>query len=166
MNFSAILVIISIAVFLGYGAAKYVIYPLLGCEDIIMGEEYVDQQENDLQSQSQNDGVIEDGLDIQQSSDDKTLSNGIVQNANVNESKQIKPTETQDGYYIQFGSFSNRESAQELVQELSTMGIEAEIIEKAGVFKVRSSLFNSQELAREAKATLADTPYFDAFITQ
>lgn len=164
MNFTAILAIISIAIFLGYGAARFVIYPLLGCEDIIVGEENFMQPEKKNSSQAEEDGVVEDGLDIQE----KTQEEGKADETNkvVKDIEQAKPTETQNGYYIQFGSFSNKESAQELVDELSNMGITAELFEKEGVYKVRSNLFESKEKAQEIKATLVNTSYNDAFITQ
>ena len=156
MNFTGILVIICIAVFLGYGAAKFVIYPLIGVEDIIVGDEALHEEKNITQE--------ENSIGNEKTNADKEGKNIVEDKLSVAEETAVK--DVTEGYYIQFGSFSNKEKAEELISELATIGIKSEMIETEGSYKVRSMLFTSKEEAQKTKATLINTAYSDAFITE
>ncbi|QAT42728.1 SPOR domain-containing protein [Aminipila luticellarii] len=173
VNFTAIIVIISIAVLLGYGTARFIIYPVFNSGD------------------TNSDGANREGFKIEKflsfflnednpedtkgKDSPNTTDQGIQQNTSgsgiVEDKLNVAPTEqtaapaTQNGYCIQFGSFTTKLSAESLVSELKTSGINAEIIEKDGAYKVVSQLFEQKEQAVATMNTLAGTKYFDAFIT-
>ncbi|MBU5294104.1 N-acetylmuramoyl-L-alanine amidase, partial [Anaerosalibacter bizertensis] len=70
---------------------------------------------------------------------------------------EIPYNETSEGLYrVQTGAFSQRENAQNLVDELKAKGYEAMIVEKGGIYKVQVGAFsqrgNADKLAEQLKA--------------
>lgn len=175
VNFTFFLVIISIAVLLGYGSARFIIYPLLGGDGINLGSfgflsgifdssgEKASGQDEDLKQESGNGGTAVSPQETQNSTDTKDNKDIIEDGLDI--AAQSESSQTSGGYCIQFGSFSARESAEEMISDLETSGIKAEIVEKDGMFKVVSTLFENREKAVEALGFLKDTQYADAFIT-
>lgn len=119
MKFVTVLVIMIIAVLLGYLTARYVIGPLLG----------YDADESPI-----------------------TITGGDE----IDESK--------DGYALQFGVFSSRESAEDLVSELESKGIEAEVTEADGKFKVISPVLETKGEAVDKLESIRDKDVEDVFI--
>lgn len=70
----------------------------------------------------------------------------------------------ESGYVLQYGSFSTREAAEKCVSNLKLSGIEAEIMEKDGVYKVISQLFDTEE---DARSTMENQKNIvDVFVTK
>lgn len=175
VNFTFFLVIISIAVLLGYGSARFIIYPLLGGDGINLGSfgflsgifdssgEKASGHDEDLKQESGNGGIAVSPQVTKNSTDNKDNKNIIEDDLDI--AAQSESSQASGGYCIQFGSFSARGSAEEMISDLETSGIKAEIVEKDGMFKVVSTLFENREKAAEALGFLKDTQYADAFIT-
>lgn len=177
VNFTAIIVIMGIAVLLGYGTAKFIIYPLFNSDSsenegfkiekflsYFLEEE--NNQGNNKNSQDNGDDVKNiTGQGIEKNVPD-SKSNIVEDKLDITPTEQATTTKPQNGYCIQFGSFSTKLSAENLVSELKTSGINAEIIEKNGAYKVISKLFEQKEKAVATMNTLVGTKYSDAFIIQ
>ncbi|MHC1722411.1 MAG: SPOR domain-containing protein [Aminipila sp.] len=174
VNFTAIIVIMSIAILLGYGAAKFIIYPLFNSEDTSNNTNhegfkiekflsFFKDEDNPNQNNEQN----TTGQGIEQNTPNSD-SNIVEDQLNVTPTGQTQaPTPAaQNGYCIQFGSFSTKLSAESLISELKSSGITAEIVEKDGAYKVISQLFEQKEQAVATLNTFVGTKYSDAFITQ
>ncbi|QHI71061.1 SPOR domain-containing protein [Aminipila terrae] len=180
VNFTAILVIISIAVLLGYGTAKFIIYPLFNSDSTNSDSTnkegfkiekflgfFLDDKDNPGESDknNQNNGQSTTTPGIQQNNQD--AKSGVVEDKlKVTPTAQNAATTTPAGYCIQFGSFTTKLSAESLVSELKTSGITAQVVEKDGAYKVVSQLFEQKEQAVATMNTLTGTKYSDAFITQ
>ncbi|QIB69280.1 SPOR domain-containing protein [Aminipila butyrica] len=183
VNFTAIIVIISMAVLLGYGTAKFIIYPLFHDSgqkgDDLAGQGFQIEKflsfflkEDDPQKEPEGDKNGEQGVQEQGTSgpavqpDSSGGKDGVVEDKlNVTPVQQSTGTDTTNGYCIQFGSFTTKLSAESLVSELKASGITAEIIEKDGAYKVVSQLFQQKEEAVTTMNSLVGTKYADAFIT-
>lgn len=169
VNFTAIIVIMSIAILFGYGAAKFIIYPLFN-SDNISGQDFKIEkflsfflEENDSQG---NNGTDMPNITGQGIVKDDSNSNIVEDKLEITEIEQTISQPNESGYCIQFGSFSTNLSAESLVSELKTSGIDAEVIEKNGAYKVVSQLFEDKEKAVTTLNSLVGTKYVDAFITQ
>nr|WP_315024249.1 SPOR domain-containing protein [uncultured Aminipila sp.] len=175
VNFTAIIVIMSIAVLLGYGAAKFIIYPLFnsdGTSDGTNNEGF--KIEKFLSFFSDEDNPNENN----EKNEQNTTGQGIEQNVpnsdsnivedqlNITPTGQTPASTAQNGYCIQFGSFSTKLSAESLISELKSSGITAQIVEKDGAYKVISQLFEQKEQAVTTMNSLVGTKYSDAFITE
>lgn len=180
VNFTAIIVIMSIAVLLGYGAAKFIIYPLFNSDstsDSTNDEGFKIEKflsffsdEDNPNKNSENSEQNTTGQGIEQNVPDSD-SNIVEDQLNITPTGQTPTEQTpastaQNGYCIQFGSFSTKLSAESLISELKTNGITAEIVEKDGAYKVISQLFEQKEQAVATMNSLVGTKYSDAFITQ
>ena len=87
----------------------------------------------------------------------------------VTEQKEVPVQNDKNGFCIQFGSFSTRESAEELVSKLLDSGIKTEIIEENGTFRVTGIPFDTKEEAASEKTKLVmqnAEMYEDIFITE
>lgn len=206
VNFTAVIVIIGMAVLLGYGAAKFVIYPVLNESgdsnttesaetekqgfqlgkflSFFFDEENQDNNANDNTSDDNTDSTSEAENDEQNSgqqesesapkstenSEQQTIPNtdiNVVEDMlNIKKAEETSGDVQQNGYCIQFGSFSTRLSAENLVNQLNNSGITAEIIEKDGAFKVVSRIFEQKEQAAATMNLLSGTEFTDAFITE
>ncbi|WP_312650330.1 SPOR domain-containing protein [Aminipila sp.] len=175
VNFTAIIVIMSIAVLLGYGAAKFIIYPLFnsgGTSDSTNGEGF--KIEKFLSFFSDEDNPNKNNENNEQNTTDQGIkqnvpdsdSNIVEDQLNITPTGQTPAATTQNGYCIQFGSFSTKISAESLISELKSSGITAQIVEKDGAYKVISQLFEQKEQAVATMNSLVGTKYSDAFITQ
>lgn len=177
VNFTSIIVIMSIAVLFGYGTAKFIIYPLFNSDTSenegfkiekflsFFFDEEEQKDNNDSSKNNGNDTNNTTGEGIEQS-DPNSQSNIVEDKLEVTPTDQSVATTLKNGYCIQFGSFSTKLSAENLVSELKTSGINAEIIEKDGAYKVISQLFEKKEQAVATMNTLSDSKFTDAFIIQ
>ncbi len=137
MKFTAVLVIIIIAIALGYVTAKCVIGPILG----------YDANESPIQIAGQDNTVSED--DSNDKKDDVVEDNDKYLDS---------------GYALQFGAFSTKEAAQELVNELSKKGVETKILDEDGIYKVISPIINTKAEAINKLNDVKDKEVTDVFI--
>lgn len=143
VKFATVLVIMIIAIALGYLTAKFVIGPLLG----------YNADESPIKIANR-DGETE-------KTEEKTQAEA---------EKDSKPEETQvstapdEGYALQFGVFSTKEAAENLKATLAEKGIEAKIIEADNVYKVISPVVNTKDEAIEKLDDIKDKEVEDVFI--
>lgn len=182
VDFKTIIVIIGVAALLGYGTAKFIIYPLFDDSrphfqiskvlTYFFNDKNGDDNQNKAEKDNQNkNGVVEDQLNV--TKEPNTTSGGAAATTGTTVPTQTVPTTTgatqppttQSGYCIQFGSFSTRVGAENLIKQLNNSGITAQIVEKDGTFKVISQLFEQKEQAVATMATLQGQ-YTDVFVTQ
>lgn len=131
------------SVIAGYITANYIIGPALGleAEPAFFGfindkQETKEKTEKNTTDNSQNKTVLEDEIEVKNKS----------------------------GFALQYGSFSVKEGAQQCVNDLNTKGIEANIIEKDGSYKVIGKIFDTKDEARAFKDAHDDGK--DIFITE
>ena len=108
------------------------------------------------------------GLEIQPSFFETIKKSGSEKEEDKETEKTIiedkAAAEEESGFAMQYGSFSAKEGAEELAAELKASGIQAEIVEKDGMYKVISQLFDTKEEARTyMEKSSQDT---DVFITE
>lgn len=175
VNLSAIIVIMSIAILLGYGAAKFIIYPLISSDstsDSVNDKGFKIEKflsffsdEDNPKEENEKDGQNTTGQGIQENASGSD-SNIVEDQLKVTPTSEKTAATAQNGYCIQFGSFSTKLSAENLISELKASGITAEILEKDGAYKVVGQLFEQKEQAVATMNSLVGTKYADAFITQ
>ena len=74
-----------------------------------------------------------------------------------------KKDASEEGYVIQFGSFSTKAAAKERASELKDEGIKTSIIEKDDCYKVVGEIFSTKD---KAKTAMADIDYDGGFVTE
>lgn len=172
VKFAGILGIMVVAVICGYMTARFIIAPLLGYDTEVLkldfpskltsfldrgddGEDSADDDSRDADSEETADTGSEDGGSDDVGSDDgggKTASGG-------------SGSEGDSGYALQFGLFTTKDRAQDLVDDLDADGIDAKIRKVDGKYKVTSPLVDTKDEAVELlKATKTDRVK-DVFIT-
>lgn len=171
VKFAGILVIMIAAVICGYLTARFIIAPLLGYDTEVLkldfpsrlsgfldraGDTQPDDeagsQEEDSEGGEDSEGSGSDDADESGSDADKAASGGSA-------------SDTDSGYALQFGLFTTEDRARELADDLKKDGIDAEIREIDGKYKVTSPLVDTKD---EAVKLLKDTDTSrvkDVFIT-
>ncbi len=181
VNLFAVIVIIGLAVALGFLTTKYVVYPLiLGQEasfDVVLGKigfggDKDDDKNSGTESEESN---LDDSKSTDNSADidNNSGANIAIPTTEAGISGQEAEGSTGEqpltsGYMIQFGSFSSADAAGELLNELKNSGIDASVIQKDGLFKVVGQIFADKESALGSKASidaLTGAKYSDAFVT-
>ncbi|MFQ9893444.1 MAG: SPOR domain-containing protein [Emergencia sp.] len=137
MKFVGFLGIMIAAVICGYLTARFVIAPLLG----------YDTQVLKLDFPSRLTAVLEED------------------NSKEEQDESAEKDADVDGYALQFGLFSTRERAEELVSDLADEGIVAEIREVDGEYKVVSALFETKKEALDKLKKTNSKRVSDIFIT-
>lgn len=183
VNLSVVIVIILVSVLAGYIATKYIIYPvILGIEPetlddnikLPFGIDSIDKDNGNMLSENNAANKQVDNTDNINSVDNvdnadnyneqqSELVANSYENIYENQAKEKLQQELKD-FCIQYGSFSTHEGAEVLQQQLKETGIQADIIEKDGTFKVISQLFATKEEAIREKDKNKGL-YEDAFIT-
>ena len=135
-HFTTVVIVICLSLIAGYLAAVYIVGPVLGLDTapLTFNEETSGNDDTKKESEEQQD-TDSDEID------------GLAES----------------GYVLQYGSFSSREAAESCVSDLKLSGIEAEILEKDGAYKVVSPLFDTEQEARAKMETQKN--YVDVFIT-
>ena len=97
------------------------------------------------------------GLETQQTFFDfiKDKQDSITENNDKKDGKDSDITvvedkaepETENGFALQYGSFSAKSGAKECAEDLKSSGIDAEIIEKDGMYKVIGNIFDTKQEA-------------------
>lgn len=135
MKFVSVLVIMVIAVALGYATARFIIGPILGYE---ADESPITIFQNDKDEQKK-------------------------ENKDKTETKTSADT-IEDGYALQFGVFSTKEAAQKLVNSLQEKGVEAKIVESNDQYKVISPIIKTKDEALNKLNEIKDKEVEDVFI--
>lgn len=159
VNLLGILAIILAAVLAGFLLTKFIVYPVMLGTFTPKIEQSAPQVTPDSSSDTEKAEKKTDAADDAQArepSNDKAA-------ADSDKGKAAEPVTS--GYCIQFGSFTTKAAADELVSQLSASGIKASAIEKDGSFKVVGEIFGEKEAARTAAAAIDRTIYSDIFIT-
>ena len=175
VNSTLIIGIVLVAVLAGYLTTRFVIYPLLLQQEPWFSQLSGEDDNNDgntdgntVQDQDQTqdsggtdqNGVISDGLDIKTGEDD----NGAGAGTEGTTAAAVEQPAL-SGYCIQFGSFSTRAAADNLVSQLSLSGVGAKVVEKDGAFKVIGELFSEKDQAAAAMEALDRSVFADVFVT-
>ena len=139
---TSVVILICLSIIAGYFTATYLLGPILGFDTApLVFNEKTDSDNNE----------------------DKKTSETVV-----DEQLDVEPDETEglaeSGYVLQYGSFSSKEAAENCISDLKKSGIEAEILEKDGAYKVISPLFDTEEDARSKMEK--QKGIVDVFITQ
>lgn len=146
MKFAAFIVIMLLAVLLGYLTARFVIGPLLGYD--------ADESPIQLTNQDDKSGENTGGENKKQ---DETAENG-------GEDETADSAAIDEGYALQFGVFSTKEAAQKLADSLTEKGIEAKVVEDSDMFKVISPVIKTKDEAIEKLDEIKDKEVEDVFI--
>lgn len=155
-GFITFLLIVVLAVGLGYTLTKFVITPyLLGDEDLGAGD--VNSEDQDFSGSS----IITDQQDIKEGSPQNGSASVTENTGDVsNQSNQ-----TIGLYCIQFGSFSEKEGADTAVANLKASSIDTIVLQNDGSYKVIGTPFIQEEEAREALASMKPIAGEEIFIT-
>lgn len=147
IGFNAVLLILIAAVIAGYLTTRFVLYPMLGFEfpslETIWDKYRPSVSEDKDSSKKKEDSKSE-------TKEQKTI---VEDGANTSE----------EGYVIQFGSFSTKAAAKERASELKDEGIKTSVIEKDDYYKVVGEIFSTKE---KAKTAMADIDYDGVFVTE
>ncbi len=73
--------------------------------------------------------------------------------------------EEDKGYVLQFGVFSSPEGAEQLQQSLQKDGIETEVHEAEGKYKVQGRVYDTKEEALEQLENMKESKNVDVFVT-
>lgn len=148
-KFTTLIIIICLSVAAGYLTATYLIGPALGLDTAPL---FFDNESTEGNKTSEKNKKNEDSQDVVMDEADK-------------EDKEPDETEglAESGYVLQYGSFSSKEAAENCIIDLKRSGIEAEILEKDGAYKVVSPLFDTEEDARSKMEKQKDV--VDVFLT-
>ena len=122
----SVMLVICLSVAAGYVTATQLVGPALGLETQQTFFDFINEKEEKTEQKDDKDSettVVEDQVDV----------------------------ETDSGFALQYGSFSSKEGAQECLDDLTASGIEAEIIEKDGMYKVIGQLFDTKAEAETFK---------------
>ncbi len=169
MKFTAVLVIMLVAVALGYLTARCVIGPLLGYDADespiqIAGKQSEAGSEDDLskhKDESSRDDSSKNVGKEQAGASENTGSSG--DNSKDAEDSELDAVPS-SGYALQFGVFSTKEAAQKMVDELTQKGVETKIIKDGESFKVISPIINTKEEAIGKIDEIKDKEVADVFI--
>ena len=179
-GFTVFIIVIILAIVVGYAGTKYIVYPyLLGNGSVS------EEQGQNADGVGQSPGtdtmpsVIIDQQNVQNpnSQNQTDQSNQSQQN---NQTQQQNDQSSQQGtgavgggaqtisssngpFSVQFGSFSTRNGAEEMSAELTGKGIYSYVYESGGSFKVLGLPYSSEAKAKEA-ASVVSSVVSDVFV--
>lgn len=138
---TTVVIVICLSVVAGYLTAAYLLGPALGLEtDTLSFTELTKENE----AKPEETKPAEDG----QTDAEPDRTEGLAES----------------GYVLQYGSFSTMDAAKKCVSDLKRSGIDAEIMEKDGAYKVISQLFDTEQDARSKMENQKNI--VDVFITE
>ncbi len=153
-GFSVFIIVIILAVAAGYAGTKYIIYPYL------MGNNPVERDgEQDRKSNAESDTAV----DVIPSSPSIIIDRQNLKNGTEGEGGNSATTGGNGPYSVQFGSFTTKNGAEILSEELTGKGIYSYVYESGGSFKVLGLPYTTEEKAREA-ASIVSAVVSDAFV--
>lgn len=141
IGISAFLFAIVLAVSIGYVGTKYVIYPFLLQDKTAVPK----TAQNEKSTEAKSNGA-EEWKSTEEKKTEETKS--------IIEDKQ--KVEVLNVYSLQFGTYSDKESANIKVKELSANGINAYIYEGVGEYKVFGNSYASKERAQSAMTFISN----------
>ncbi len=148
VKFIGILGIMVMAVLCGYMTARFIIAPLLGYDTEVLKLDFPSKLTGFLDRGEAN----ESGSGSDRDDADKTASGEGT-------------SESDSGYALQFGLFTTKDRAQELVDNLAADGVDAQIREIDGKYKVISPLVDAKDEAVEMLKDTKTDRVKDVFIT-
>ena len=148
IGFNAVLLILTGAVIAGYLTTRFVLYPILGFEFPSL-ETIWDKYRP---------AVSED----KDSGNDKT-DDGKTKTDRQETIVEDDADTSEEGYVIQFGSFSTKDAAKERVAEMESEGVKTSVIKKGDYYKVVGETFSTKD---KAKTAMADIDYDGSFVTE
>ncbi len=151
VKFIAFIAIMVLAVFLGYLTARFVIGPLLGYN--------ADESPIKIAGHDEKSGDDEKAEAESKGDEDKKASSETA-----SEGSSDKAEKPEEGYALQFGVFSTKEAADEMKNDLTEKGIDAEIIEDENMYKVISPVIKTKDEAIGRLNDVKDKDVKDVFI--
>lgn len=148
IGFNAVLLILIAAVIAGYLTTRFVLYPLLGFEFPSLETIWDKYRPSVSEDKNSNKDRKEDSRS--ETKEQKTIV-------------EDKKDASEEGYVIQFGSFSTKAAAKERTSELKDEGIKTSVIEKDDCYKVVGEIFSTKD---KAKTAMADIDYDGVFVTE
>ena len=155
VKFLGIVGIMIVAVICGYMTARFVIAPLMGYDTEVLKLDFPSKFLD-----------VFSGDDSKEQSDSEEDNSGAdTASASEDNEENTKADTEENGYALQFGLFSTESRAQELVDKLEKEGIEAQIREIDGKYKVISPVEKTKEEALETLKNTESDYVDDIFIT-
>lgn len=158
MKFLGIIGIMIIAVICGYLTARFVIAPLLGYDTEVLKLDLPSKltaaldKKDDAEDADQSQKSEDEDEDKDESDDDGSTSSDDAGS-------------DEKGYALQFGLFSTKSKAEELVSRLEDEGIDSKIKEVDGKYKVISPVVSTKDEAVEKLKDTDSKEVSDVFIT-
>lgn len=104
------------------------------------------------------------GYDTDESPISINGSNELSKEQSSKANKEESADDLANGFALQFGVFSTKEAATELVNSLASKGIEAKIVESQNQFKVISPIIQTKDEALGKLQEIKDKDVEDVFI--
>ena len=104
------------------------------------------------------------GYDTNESTISVNNSNESSKDQSYKANKEESVADLKNGFALQFGVFSTKEAAMELVNSLALKGIEAKIVESNNQFKVISPIIQTKDEALGKLQEIKDKNVEDVFI--
>lgn len=86
-------------------------------------------------------------------------------NSNEDKDKDTDQSLSDTGYALQFGVFSSKSRAEELVDDLKDKGIDADILKRDDKYKVISEILKTKEKAIDSLKEIQNYKLDDVFVT-
>lgn len=157
--------IMMIAVACGYLTARFIIAPLMGYDTEVLKLDFPSKFTDVFQGNDKNEenSIEESDAEVE---DSGTEDNSVSAAKEDGDDTEEKTAGADSGYALQFGLFSTRSRADQLVDKLDKEGIDAKIKETDGQYKVVSPLIKTKEEALETLKNTKSTAVNDIFITR
>ncbi len=153
MKFLGFAGIMIAAVICGYLTARFIIAPLLGYDTEVLKLDFPSKLTSLLDKDDSGSSAQQDDEEGQEGDAEETGSE--------TESEQ----NGESGYALQFGLFADKDRAEKLVSRLKQDGIEAQIREIDGKYKVISDVTDTKDQAVEKLKETETDVVSDVFIT-
>ena len=168
-GFTAFIIVIILAVAVGYAGTKYIIYPyLLGSspasDSQVQGGDST-TTDSGIDTVTNPPSVIIDQQNVQNQqpgTDEKTNADANANSGNSGTDSQTN-TGSKGPYSVQFGSFSTKTGADAFSTELAGDGIYSYVYESNGSFKVLGLPYANEDKAKEA-ASVVSSVVADVFV--
>ncbi len=162
--------IIFAAVLLGFLTARFVIGPIIGYNAdispvILKNSDDLAKSEDEQNDNSKEKNSSSDLADTAAKAEENNEDNQTVDREKSAAESSFSTAGEEKNYALQFGAFSDKEAAEKLKQELEAKGIETQIKEQDGKFKVISAVIKEKEEALKALDESKEKEITDVFIT-
>ncbi|MDD2190505.1 MAG: SPOR domain-containing protein [Eubacteriales bacterium] len=155
ISFSVFIIVIILAVAVGYAGTKYVIYPYL------IGSSTPEGTNNQIEKESGT--TTETGIDIIPDAPSIIIDKQNLKNDTADPKENSKTSDTslqsegsaKGPFSVQFGNFGLKSGAEAMSSELEGAGIYSYIYESDGSYRVLGLPYASKEKANEAAAVVS-----------